>query len=143
MKLVVDACVGIKWFIPEPHAEIARRLRYWDDELLVPSHFFIEMCSTLVKKTRLRGGEGLSEPEARELWRLAVDFPAASFDVQPLFPLGLDIALRHRRSVHDSLYVALALRERCQFVTADRKLYNATAAAYPDTMLWVEEIPQL
>ncbi len=44
------------------------------------------------------------------------------------------------RSIYDSLYVALALRERCKLVTADRRLYNALSLAFSDTMLWVEDI---
>jgi predicted nucleic acid-binding protein len=58
-----------------------------------------------------------------------------------LLPEALEIAIAHDRTVYDALYVALALAEGCQFVTADRALYNSLASAYPETMLWVEDIP--
>jgi predicted nucleic acid-binding protein len=48
--------------------------------------------------------------------------------------------LQFGRSAYDSLYVALALDERCQLVTADRRLYDATSPIYPDTMLWIEDL---
>lgn len=37
----------------------------------------------------------------------------------------MDIAMDTERSVYDCLYLALAEREGCRFVTADRRLFNA------------------
>ncbi len=52
------------------------------------------------------------------------------------------LALDHDRSVYDALYVALAVDEGCQLVTADRRLYNALAPHLPETMLWIEDVPE-
>ena len=38
--LVVDASVGVKWFLPEVHAAEARQWRYSANELHVPAFFF-------------------------------------------------------------------------------------------------------
>jgi predicted nucleic acid-binding protein len=34
-------------------------------------------------------------------------------------------AASYQRTVYDSLYVVLAIRAKCKFITADGKLYNA------------------
>ena len=36
--------------------------------------------------------------------------------------------------MYDSLYLALALREECQLVTADERLYNALREAFPQNV---------
>jgi predicted nucleic acid-binding protein len=51
------------------------------------------------------------------------------------------LAHQYIRSVYDALYVALALQEGCQLVTADGRLYNALRPVLPDTMLWVGDLP--
>ena len=53
-----------------------------------------------------------------------------------------DLAMNHERSAYDALYVALAVDEGCQLVTADRRLYNALAPHLPETMLWIENVPE-
>lgn len=49
----------------------------------------------------------------------------------PLVPRAYAIAHRHQASVYDCLYVALAEREQCEFVTADSKLVNNLKAHFP------------
>ena len=51
------------------------------------------------------------------------------------------LAIQHGRSLYDSLYVALALREQCQLVTADERLCNALRPAFGDTLLWLGDLP--
>ena len=41
---------------------------------------------------------------------------------------ALNAATQYGRSVYDSLYVALAIQESCQVVTADEHLANALAS---------------
>ena len=50
------------------------------------------------------------------------------------------IAITHRRTVYDALYLALSVREDCQFVTADEKLVNAVGAAFPK-LIWLVNWP--
>ena len=44
---------------------------------------------------------------------------------------GLQIAFAHDRTVHDCLYVALAVQAGSVVITADEKLANALAAYLP------------
>lgn len=41
-----------------------------------------------------------------------------------------------KRTVYDSLYLALSLREGCQFVTADEKFANAVGSSFP-SIVWL------
>jgi predicted nucleic acid-binding protein len=60
---------------------------------------------------------------------------------RPLMPLALDITIQTDRAVYDSLYLALAVTEQCQMVTADGKFYNALkTSSYVSNLLWVENI---
>ncbi|WP_242044479.1 type II toxin-antitoxin system VapC family toxin [Anabaena azotica] len=60
---------------------------------------------------------------------------------QPLMPLALEIAFQKDRAVYDCLYLALAITEQCQMVTADEKFYNALQTSnYTNNLLWVENI---
>jgi predicted nucleic acid-binding protein len=54
-----------------------------------------------------------------------------TIDSQPFLKLTLGIATLYRRSVYDSVYVALAHTEGAEFVTADEKLANAVSARLP------------
>jgi predicted nucleic acid-binding protein len=47
-----------------------------------------------------------------------------------------DLAITHRRTVYDSLYLSLSIREACRFVTADERLANAVSSAIP-TVVWL------
>ena len=50
-RIVIDASVGVKWFVPEVHSAEARRWRNGSIELHVPAFFFdLEIASILWKK---------------------------------------------------------------------------------------------
>jgi predicted nucleic acid-binding protein len=63
--------------------------------------------------------------EARE----ALDkFQALRFTLTPssiVLDDAYNLAVTHQRTVYDALYLALSLREQCQFVTADERFVNA------------------
>jgi predicted nucleic acid-binding protein len=42
---VVDACVAVKWVVPEIYSEAARRLLGRNYELLVPDFFFLKLLT--------------------------------------------------------------------------------------------------
>ncbi|MBC7226388.1 MAG: type II toxin-antitoxin system VapC family toxin [Thermoflexales bacterium] len=109
-QLVVDTSVVIKWFVPEPLSQEARRvlLGYQSGayRLIAPDLLVAEFGNVLWKKHRF---EGLTLEE---------------------------VAITHTRTVYDSLYLALSLREQCPYVTADERLINAVQTWFPYA-LWV------
>jgi predicted nucleic acid-binding protein len=58
--LVVDASVGVKWFVPEVHSDAAQRLQDQAYQLNVPAFFDLEVANIIWKK--LLKGE-LTRPE--------------------------------------------------------------------------------
>jgi predicted nucleic acid-binding protein len=132
---VVDASVAAKWCLPakgETLTEEALRLlgRYVKGEIrfVVPDLFWAELANLLWKA----GRQGRSAKNAAEMALRTLGenrFPTVSSLV--LLDLAFDIASGFDRTVYDSLYLALALQFRAQFVTADEKLANAVAAQLP------------
>ena len=48
---------------------------------------------------------------------------------------ALGLALAHRYSFYDCLYLAWALEQRCDLVTADERFSNAMSATFPSIRL--------
>ncbi|WP_448268083.1 type II toxin-antitoxin system VapC family toxin [Nostoc sp. DSM 114159] len=137
-QYVLDASIAIKWFIPEVYSDAARRLVGSNHTFLVPDFFFPEVGNVLWK--RVRRGEDTAE-NARQILADLNAVPVEVYISQPLMPLALDIALQTDRAVYDSLYLALAITQQCQMVTADEKFYNALkTSSYASNLLWVENI---
>ncbi len=140
-RYVVDASVGIKWFVPEVHSEAAQRLLNSSHNLLVPDLFFPEIGNILWK--RVRRGEGTPD-HARDTLAEFSTVPLEVYESQPLMPVALDIAVQTDRTVYDSLYLALAILSQCQMVTADLRLFNSIASSsFADNILWVESVGSL
>jgi predicted nucleic acid-binding protein len=137
-RYVVDASVGIKWFVPEIHSDAARRLLLEDNILLVPDLFFPEVGNILWK--RVRRGEDTPAIVKQTLAEFNT-VPLEIYDSQPLTPAALEIALQNNRTVYDSLYLALAILNQCSMVTADLKLFNALAgSSFANNIVWVETL---
>lgn len=133
--LVLDASVAIKWAMPsprEPLTDASMRLlkRYVDAEVefLVPDVFWAEIANVLWKGTRQRRWRR-DEAEAAATDMRARDFATVSCRV--LMPEALRIAFAYDRSIHDALYVALAVQSKAELITADERLANALAAHLP------------
>jgi predicted nucleic acid-binding protein len=136
---VVDASVGLKWFVPETHDADARRLQNPAHELHVPTLFDVEIGNILWKK--VRNGE-LTRAEADTILAQLPVLPLKRHESLPLLPEAFDIADRNQRSVYDCLYLALAVDLRGRMVTADQKFFNALATApWAAYLCWVADIP--
>ena len=57
--------------------------------------------------------------------RFASATPVSLQRLTPLLGSAFDIAHRYQRTVYDSLYLALAVAEGCQLITADERLVNS------------------
>jgi predicted nucleic acid-binding protein len=123
VDLVIDASIGVKWFVPEVQSEQALLLLEAGVRRHVPSLFFTEVAQTLWKKVHQRGE--LSEDEGREGVRSLLLMPLTVHPSQPLLDTAFEIATRTGRTVSDSIYLALADTLGCRLVTADLRLFNA------------------
>jgi predicted nucleic acid-binding protein len=121
---VVDASVVVKWFVPEVHSDAARRLLTLSHGFFAPDLLFAETANTMWKK--IRRGE-LTAERGRQL---VDDISRIAVETVPCRVLALDaheLANATGRTVHDSLYLALAIRLKTRMVTADDRLVAAVA----------------
>ena len=135
---VVDASVAVKWFVPEVHSEHALRLLRKRFDLQAPELIQAEFGNILRKKCRAGELDGTTAGEILD------NFKRSPLVVQPhgaFMKLAWEIALKHRQTFYDSLYLALAMTEKARMVTADRKFYEALAGtASGRYLLWIEEV---
>ena len=139
IRYVVDASVGIKWFLPEIHSEAAGRLPLLKTSLHVPAFFHLELGNVLCKRIR-RDELAPEEGDAilKELQRIPLQKHSNERLLNPAFAL----ALQTKRSLYDCLYLALAEAIDGQVVTADRKLCESLAGSrFGKRILWVEDLP--
>ena len=138
-QLVVDANVAIKWVLAEIHTDSALRLLNNDYTLLVPDFFFPEIGNILWKRVR-RGEMTLQEAQENLNELSLVNFQICpSF---PVMPLALETAVRVQQAVYDCVYLALAVTNQCQMVTADERFYNALQSdALATHLCWVVDVP--
>lgn len=136
---IIDASVAVKWFLDEVHSDAAHRLLPPSASFLAPDLLFPEVGNILWK--RIKQGEIAPEVASAILSGLH----SVGLQIVPSWPLtlsALEIAAHTGRTVYDSLYVALAVRENGQLVTADAKLFNALHnGPFSPFLLWVEDIP--
>ena len=113
-RLVVDASVVVKWFVPEVHAGAARGLLREGFVLFSPDLLRAEVGNVMWKKWRR---DELSAETVEGILR-DLDVLALSIETsEPLMGTAWDVARRYDRSFYDGLYVALAERARCPLVT--------------------------
>ena len=133
-RVVVDASVAVKWCLSqrEPFVAQAEELlssfRREEIRFLVPDLFWVELANALWKAARRTE---LSIDDAQTAMTLVRDLDIATVPSYDLMPQALILAVRHGRTVYDSVYVALAMQSKSEMITADERLANALAAHLP------------
>lgn len=135
-NLVIDSSIAVKWFAAENDSDKALQiLKDYQSERLsffAPDLIYAEFGNIVWKK---RIFQNLDSQDANFAIK---EFKKISFTLTPislLFDDAYQIAVRYKRTFYDSLYLALARRENCGFVTADEKLVNAVRTDFPDIIL--------
>ncbi len=138
-RVVVDASVAIKWFVPEIHAGAARRLLRPGSALLAPDLIWAEVANALWRKWRDK------ELAAEDVEGILNDFrryPLRICSGESLYDVAWPVARGSGRTFYDSLYLALAMSNGCPLVTADLRFYNAVKdTPWGQSCLWVEDVP--
>lgn len=123
IRFILDSSVALKWVITEVDSDkaIGRRLECVNGlcQFLAPDVFPIEVAHSLTRAERQnRIGVGFGLPH----WIDVMYTPLQLVDSQPLIKDAINISSRFQAGVYDCLYVVLAQRESCEFITADDKL---------------------
>lgn len=125
MTLIVDSSVAFKWVVPEAGSEKARAICAADAHLIAPKLIMAEMGNALWKRTMRKE---IGSSEAVVALRIALSHFAEFIALDDLRETALRLAIELRRPIYDCFYLALAQRERCALVTADRRLLGAAEA---------------
>jgi predicted nucleic acid-binding protein len=115
---VVDASVAVKWVVDEPGTAQALLLLA-DHKTIAPDLILAECANIFWKKVRRRE---LSPAEARFA---ALMIEASDLQLREMLPFwisAVELAAQLDHPAYDCMYLALALREGLQFVTADESL---------------------
>jgi predicted nucleic acid-binding protein len=138
-RYVVDACVVVKWLIPETFSLDAARLLDDTNELIAPDLLIPEVGNVLWKKIRLRE---ITLAEGGEALALFQSAPVKLYECAELLEEAFKIANTSGRSIYDCFYLALAIQEKCQMVTADEKLCNALHGdPLAVHLCWIQNVP--
>ncbi|HSN78105.1 MAG TPA: type II toxin-antitoxin system VapC family toxin [Anaerolineae bacterium] len=137
-RVVVDASVAIKWFVPEVHAEAACRLLQEGMTLLAPDLIWAEVANALWRKWREK------ELSAETVQEILTDFRRFPLHIQSgesLYDVAWRVAQGSGRTFYDSLFLALAMSTGCPLVTADLRFFNALRdTPWGRHCLWVENL---
>ena len=132
MTIVVDASVAAKWIIEEAGSERAESILEAVERkqlaMLAPEILAAEVANLLWKAV---WRDGMSADEAADRYADFMQVCPPLVRDSELAETALELAVRYHRSVYDCLYLALAQETPCDFVTADRKLYNAVKDHLP------------
>jgi predicted nucleic acid-binding protein len=121
---VVDASLVVKWFVPEVHSEAARRWLDASHDYIAPDLVFPEAGNAIWKK--IRRGE-LNEDEGQ---RLVADISAVGVEavsMRALLPDAHALAVATGITVHDAMYLTLAVRLVTQMITGDDRFARKLA----------------
>lgn len=136
-RLVLDACVAVKWYVEEEYSALAFHLAASGPEWVVPDLFFPEVGNVLWKKV---ARDEMDEVDAREAMTSLLSIEIRVREAKLLILHALEFALHFRCTVYDGLCLAAAIDEDCLLVTADRKFYrNFSETALGNHLLLIED----
>lgn len=130
---ILDASVVIKWFIKEEGSDLAdlylERLGNHDIKIIIPQLLFFEIGNILISR---KVSEDESDYIAKKLYSLP--FEQKQIDLQ-YFNAIILIAKTFGISFYDGAYIALMQEKNCEFITADRKLFQKVQKAFSGAKL--------
>lgn len=130
--IIVDACVAVKWLLPEQGSEAAMELLRGHEVMAAPDLIRSEVAGAMTR--RYRRGE-MAEEDAKSCIRLWVELlkegiVQMAFHLDDLQEAG-NIALQLKHPIQDCLYLAVARRTSSRFITADREFASKAASVFP------------
>ncbi|MCP4666609.1 MAG: type II toxin-antitoxin system VapC family toxin [Deltaproteobacteria bacterium] len=138
IELLIDASVVLKWYLMDEECcqeaqSLLERHVSGDLALLAPTILPYEVLNALLVAQRMgRIPNDVTETAFSGFLELEIDFLDPFVD----YPEILTLAHAYHRSVYDASYISLAKKNNIDFVTGDKRLFNAVK----DQMKWVKWI---
>jgi predicted nucleic acid-binding protein len=115
---VIDACVAIKWFLPEENYTEAGEILSKHNRLIAPDLFQIELDSIITKKVRQR----LIETEdAYRMYSEIRNIPIQIIPYSLIGQLAFDLSVALPITQYDACYLAVAIEFNQKVITADMR----------------------
>jgi predicted nucleic acid-binding protein len=129
----IDACVAIKWVLPEDDSSLAlalyARIQTEGSTMIAPPHMPVEVLNAIWKKA---GRGEITPSEADRALSNFLEFPISLASPTGLYETALRYARQFNRpTVYDTHYVALAEIAQCEMWTADQRLINSLDGKLP------------
>jgi predicted nucleic acid-binding protein len=125
VTLVVDAGVAAKWVLEEDGSDRAAALRVAGDDFIAPSLIVAEIGNAIWKRAVWKE---VSTRDAVQAMQSATAMFARLVPPAELAARAMQIAIELRHPICDCFYLALAERDACALITADRRLMAAASA---------------
>jgi len=131
VSYVLDSSVVIKWFINEEDSEKAEKyliqLEEGKIDIFIPDSLYYECANVFW----VRRPDGITLDDA--LYFLE---ELLSIEFKPVLPLDIltkaqALSFKEDISIYDSVFLALAELKNCEFITADKRLYNKIRERFP------------
>lgn len=126
-ELVIDASVILQWYLPDEEfgqsaLDILHRHVRGETNLFAPTILSYEVLNALLVAERMgRVNEGITIHAFDAFLNLEIHF------LNPFseYPAILSLARSFHRSIYDAAYLYVAEKMNLDFVTGDKRLYNA------------------
>lgn len=126
-RLVIDASVAVKWFLPDAGdatdtleaLDFLLQLKAGDVSFAQPAHWKAEIAGVLVRRAPTLAADSLDDLSLLE----GIEF----IDTTTVYRRAIDLAQTLNHHLFDTLYHATALETDATFVTADRRYYDKAA----------------
>jgi predicted nucleic acid-binding protein len=117
-RLVIDASIAAKWYLPESDSAAAEKLVELDAEFHAPNFLETQFASIFWKHC-------VAQKTTIDVWRIArvqlkKIIPAWHLD-ERLHEQSLELAIAHKHHVFDCIYLALAIQIDGMAVTSDKQ----------------------
>jgi len=121
---VIDTSALIRLFIPdgpipEGFEEFFRGLERGNNMAIAPELLLVESANVLDGKRKMNE---ISETESVQLLTDVLSMPIRYFSHGPLISAAFDLALEHRLTLYDAVYLALALKQGAILFSADKDM---------------------
>ena len=114
---VIDASIAVKWVVEESGTAEALVLRQ-NAKLIAPELLVAECANVLWKKVQRHE---LLKEEALLAARLLQGAEIELLPMQSLLEAAVRMSIEIDQAAYDCVYLALAIDNKCQFVTADER----------------------
>jgi predicted nucleic acid-binding protein len=135
VTVCVDASLIVRYLTVEPGTAAATAWfeAHESEEMIAPAFVAAEVATALLKKARRGEISDQHRDEALAIMaRLDIRLSCDNALVQRAVEVAREL---DQHAVYDSLYLALAESQQCEFWTADARFARAAAARYPRVRL--------